>query len=390
VKCALITGATGVVGSELAPLFLQADPWKVRLIVRARSPAHLSERFEALLAYWGISPTDDRVARNVEAYAGDVCQPKLGLQDADYERLSKEVTHVIHCAGNVRLNQSLDDARRDAVGSARQIVQFARACQQRGSLRKVDVLSTIGVAGRMPGLIPERRLTEPREYHNTYEAAKAEAEEFLFGELDRGLPLTIHRPSMVVGNSQTGRIRRFQVFYHLCDFLSGNKTIGLILDTGNAVLDIVPVDYVARALYIASGQSDSIGKVFHLCSGPENAVRLTDLADRLQATTVASGCRHRRTRRLSSRSFRLLLWCATRLSVGKTRRELRTLPYFLSYLDESQSFNTTVATHYFAEHHCTLCRPTTYLDRVVTFYRGADCSRLRESLSRKLTGGGAR
>ena len=382
-KCALITGATGVVGSELVPLFLQADPWKVRLIIRADSPAHLSERFKELLAYWGMSPTDNRVVQKVEVFSGDVCQPELGLDSAVYNRLSKEVTHIIHCAGNVRLNQSLDDARRDAVGSARRIVQFAHACQQHGTLTKLDVLSTIGVAGRMPGLIPERPLTEPREFHNTYEAAKAEAEDFLLGELDAGLPLTIHRPSMVVGNSQTGRIRQFQVFYYLCEFLSGNKTMGIVVDTGDAVLDIIPVDYVAHALYIASTQPDSVGKIFHLCSGPAHAIRLTDLSERLWRMAAARGERPCRLRRLSPQSFSFLLWCVTRLSWGKTRRELRTLPFFLSYLDEHQSFDTTIATRYFSGHHLAIdC--SGYLDRVMTFYRASKKRKSPQALARGL------
>ena len=160
-------------------------------------------------------------------FAGDVCKPHLGLQSDEYGRLSREVTHIIHSAGNVRLNLSHEEARANALGAADEVVAFAEACRKTESLTKLDVVSTIGVAGRLPGLIPERQLVEPREFHNSYEAAKAEAEDFLFEKLAEGIPLTVHRPSMVVGNSQTGKVRQFQVFYHLCDFLAGRKTGGL-------------------------------------------------------------------------------------------------------------------------------------------------------------------
>jgi thioester reductase-like protein len=204
-SCVLITGATGVIGSELVPLFLDSDDCRLRLIVRADSASHLQERTGELLAYWGRRPQDPAVAGRVEVLAGDVGRPRLGLDDATYRRLTGEVTHVVHSAGNVKLSQSLEEARANAVGSAQRVVEFARSCQDRGLLQKLDVVSTVGVAGRMPGLVPERRLSEPREFHNTYEQAKAEAEELLFQELQTGLPVTIHRPSMVVGNSQTGR-----------------------------------------------------------------------------------------------------------------------------------------------------------------------------------------
>ncbi|MFZ5833179.1 MAG: SDR family oxidoreductase, partial [Planctomycetota bacterium] len=289
------------------------------------------------------------VANRVAVARGDVCQPMLGLAEDEYRVLAAEVTHIVHCAGNVKLNQSLDDARHSAFDSARNIVEFARACQQHGRLQKLDVVSTIGVAGRMPGLIPERQLTEPREFHNTYEQAKAEAEDYLFDELDRGLPLTIHRPSMVVGRSDNGRIRQFQVFYHLCDLLSGKKTWGFVVDTGDATLDIVPVDYVARALFLSSHSAETIGRVFHLCSGPEGAVPLGELSRRARQVAEADGDRLPRLKRVSPRTFRLAVAAAGPMVPGRAGRMLRSLPYFLAYLGRKQGFSVEKTARWLAQ-----------------------------------------
>jgi thioester reductase-like protein len=223
----------------------------------------------------------------------------------------------------------------------------------------------------MPGLVPERPLTEPREFHNTYEQAKAEAEDLLLRELDDGLPLTIHRPSMVVGHSQTGRIIRFQVFYYLCEFLSGKRTWGIIPDTGDAKLDIIPVDYVARAIHIASGQPDTVGRVFHLCSGPENAVRLTDLADRLCELAIPPGGKAFRLRRVPLTWFRRLLPWAARMTGGKSRRAIENLPFFLAYLDEQQMFDITHTRTFLSAHAVAVARPDRYLKEVLDFYRAA-------------------
>ncbi|RIK75039.1 MAG: hypothetical protein DCC67_15800 [Planctomycetota bacterium] len=224
----LLTGGTGVVGAALVPeLAAKKQDVVIHLLVRARDESDLARRADELHGYWRScgQPIDPGRTR---FYRGDVTQPRLGLDDRDYAALSACVTHVIHSAGNVRLNESLADARRSAVDSARHIVEFARRGLQQGVLGKVDALSTIGVAGRLRGIVPERRLTERRSFRNTYEAAKAEAEELLWREIDAGMPLTIHRPSMVVGDSRTGRAIRPQVFRYLADFLSGRRTGGFL------------------------------------------------------------------------------------------------------------------------------------------------------------------
>lgn len=374
-SCVLITGATGVIGSELVPLFLESDDCGVRLIIRADSAAHLQQRLGQLFAYWELDPDDPALRSRVEAFCGDVCRPRLGLDDAAYRRLGGEVTHIVHCAGNVKLNQPLDVARASAVDSVRHVVELARACQRHGQFCKLDAISTIGVAGRMQGLIPERPLTEPRQFHNTYEQAKAEAEQLLLRELDQGLPLTIHRPSMVVGDSQTGRVIRFQVFYYLCEFLSGKKTWGIIPDTGEAKLDIIPVDHVARAIHIASGQPDTIGRIFHLCSGPEGAVRLTDLAEGLREIARAQGGKLPRLRWIPRPWFRGLLCLATYLSSGTTYRALRSLPSFLAYLDEAQSFDITRTAHYFSKYGLTVPPADGHLEQLLGFCRRAGLAR---------------
>ncbi|MBN1588470.1 MAG: SDR family oxidoreductase [Pirellulales bacterium] len=365
----LITGATGVIGTELVPLFLQSGDCQVSLLIRADSPAHLQTRLDRLYEYWELTPNDRSLKDRVIAFCGDVSQPRLGLDRNTFDQLGSKLTHVVHCAGNVKLNQSMDEARTNTIDPVRHVVELARTSQQRGIFRKLDVISTIGVAGRMPGLIPERPLTESRGFHNTYEAAKAEAEEFLLKQLDEGLPLTIHRPSMVVGNSRTGRISHFQVFYYLCEFLTGKRTRGFVVDTGDATLDIVPVDYVAQAIYIASRHADAVGKIFHLCSGPEQAIQLTDLSKRLRAFATTHGEQLPRLRPISDTLLRRLLPWATRLSHGDAQRALKSLPFFLAYLGERQTFDTTNTQAFYATHALTLPPVDRYLDRILGFYR---------------------
>ncbi len=284
-KCYFVTGATGAIGSALVPLLLEESGSRVQLLLRADSETALRERLETLYRFWGVAPDDIGWRQRVQALRGDVTLPRFGLDDAAYEALRVDCTHIIHAAGIVRMNLPLEDARRSAVGAARHLVELARACPR---LAKIEFVSTVGVGGYLP-VVPETWMTEPRTFHNTYEQAKAEAEDAIRGEVERGLPLTVHRPSMVVGDSQTGKIIHFQIFYHLCEFLSGRRTFGLFPRLGAARLDIVPVDVVVRAIFWSSGQPELAGQVLHLCAGPEGAIRLTELRKRVRQLFPAHG-----------------------------------------------------------------------------------------------------
>jgi UDP-glucose 4-epimerase len=364
----LVTGASGVIGSALVPALLEEPETRVHLVLRAESEAHLRERTQRLLARWGAAADTHDSEDRVRSHRGDVTLPQLGLSGAAYERLVRETTHVVHCAGNVRLNQSRGSARRDAVSAARAVVEFARESLARGRLEKVDVTSTVGVAGRCGGVVPEQRLTEPRRFRNTYEEAKAEAEEVCWRAIDRGLPLTVHRPSMVVGDSRSGEVSQFQVFYHLVEFLVGKYTAGALPRFGGFTLDIVPVDFVARALALSSQDVGTAGRVFHLCSGPL-AVPLEEVAERYAAFCQGSGESLPRQRTAPRWLVRSLSRVAPLFVRGRAGRRLRTVPYFLAYLGEPQAFEVERTRAYFHGRGCAAPAPAEYLGRVFAYYR---------------------
>jgi nucleoside-diphosphate-sugar epimerase len=368
VRTVLITGGTGVIGSRLVPLYLEDPDTSVRLLIRGHTIHDVQDRLRNLLAFWGLDAADPTVGGRLQALLGDVSRPHLGLDRQAYEQLTLDVTHLVHAAGNVKLNQSPDEARASAVGALQHVIDLALAARASGQLRKIDVVSTVGVAGRRPGLVPEQLLPGARQFRNTYEAAKAEAEDLLARYMQDGLPATIHRPSMVVGDSKTGEIVRFQVFYHLCEFLCGRRTFGVVPDTGKALLDIIPVDFVARAIHIASGRGDLAGRVLHLCSGPAHAVRITALIEQLNAIFRRSGAPVPRLRWIRYERLRLLLPILGTLAAGRTRRALRSLPFFLAYLQEPQVFDNSRTSALLADEGLAVPCVADYLEPVVEYY----------------------
>jgi thioester reductase-like protein len=369
-KVVFITGATGVVGSALVPLFLQSAETEVRLLIRANSPQHLQERMSELIQFWAPElQLDELQLSRIKPLRGDVSEPQLGLGDNEYQELTRELTHIVHSAANVKMNMSVQEAHKSSVVSAEEIVKLAEKCQLNGQLCKLEYVSTLGVAGRMLGLVPESPLDTPRDFHNTYESSKSEAEALILDKITNGLPVTIHRPSMVVGDSKTGKIIHFQIFYHLCTFLSGKPTQGFLPGLKGSCLDMIPVDYVAQAIVFSSDQQQTIGKVLHLCSGPDHSIKL----DSLKEAVARHFARHGRAGRTTSvppAIFRLLLLVIGLFSNAKGKRALKSLGLLLGYLDESkvQFFDNAETTALLADGGLELPAADTYLDNVLTYY----------------------
>jgi len=363
-----LTGGTGAVGSAIVPLLLAEPDTEVRLLLRADSDAALAQRLEDLMGFWGLTDFHDKRVR-IKAYRGDAALPNFSLHDAQYAELVSECTHVIHCAGTVRMNLSIEDARRSAVGSAQETVNFARELATAGRLRKFEYVSTVGVAGKRPGALPEIWMDEPRAFHNTYEQAKAEAEEIVRSAIAReGLPVTVHRPSMVIGDSRDGRIIHFQIFYFICEFLSGRKTLGLYPDFGEVRLDVIPVDWVAEAIVASSLDPQTAGEIFHLCSGPELAPRLEDLKANVRTAFKAHGLSVPPGIRLPRRWFAALARLAARLAPVSQRKALATLPIYLDYLADRQGFDNAKYTAWLARRGMSSPRPEDYLPGMLDYY----------------------
>ncbi|MCM8567010.1 SDR family oxidoreductase [Thauera linaloolentis] len=339
----------------------------VRMLLRADSAEHLAERFESLCAFWRLAPDDPARARLIPL-RGDAALPGFGLAAEAYETLLADTTHVIHCAASVRMNDPLDAARRSAVGSALAILDLARRLAENGVLEKVEFVSTVGIAGKRQGILPERWIDESRSFHNTYEQSKAEAEALVRKAIeDEHLPITVHRPSMVIGDSRDGRIIHYQIFYYICEILSGSKTFGLYPDLGDVRLDIIPVDQVAAAIVAASGEPATAGRIFHLCSGPGTAPRLDELKTILREIFSKHGRKTPRSITLPASWFSALPRIAGWLLPSR-RRALSTLPIYMDYLADQQGFGNDAYLDWLSQRGEALPSPSAYLPVVVGRY----------------------
>lgn len=361
-----LTGGTGAVGSRILEHLLAQPDSHVYLLARADSDESAEARkLDLLRTIMGADGT--KHAARVTAVRGDIRLPLFGMTQDHYRKLVGNCSHVIHSAGLVRMNLPIEEARASAVGAAENIIGLARVLKYSGRLQKVEFVSTVGVGGHLKD-VAEEWIATPRAFHNTYEQAKAEAEIRVQAAVREGLPITVHRPSMVVGDAVSGRTISFQVFYHLCEFLTGSRSRGLLPSFGRTRLDTIPVDYVARAIVWSARQQQTIGKILHLCSGPRHAIPIGELQRFVVTTFRARGIAVPQTRIIPRALFRAMLVPLGMFAPEKIRRAIKTVPIFLDYLATEQVFRNDATAHLLEPHGIAVPPTMAYLDKVLGYY----------------------
>ncbi len=366
----LVTGGTGVVGGALVPHLLRERPDDLVLLVRAGKTGDAQNRLEGMLDDWKRLPDwKPGSEQRLTCVAGDISQPLLGLDPRVREDLVPCLAGIVHAAANVKMTLPLEEARAISCGSMREILSLAdQARQRRGVPPKLDYVSTMGVAGRQQGRIPEAELAEPRLFHNTYEQAKAEAETVLLNAMRQGQPATIYRPSMITGDSRTGQTTHFQIFHYLCDFLSGRHTRGWLPAIRGFSLDLIPVDTVAAAVAKGGSQPDSIGKILHLTSGESAPVMPEDLGERMRVLLADAEVAVPRARRVPAPVFMATLRIIKPFLPNAMQRRLAFLPVALSYMKDRQIFENTVSRAWLEALGIPWPHPRDYVDASLRYY----------------------
>jgi thioester reductase-like protein len=280
-----LTGATGFLGSEIMKGLLtrQADT-RLWLLVRSTPRETGRERVDKLLNRLFGRDEAARHAVRVEVVEGDISLRGVGMDSERAARLVERIDQVIHCAASVRFDLALDVARRDNTEGTRNVLAFAERLPK---LARFDYIGTAFVAGNRRGVIREDDLDVGQGFSNSYEQTKMEAET-LVREFAGRHPTAIYRPSVVVGDSKTGETSSFQGFYQALLFyrrLYERKLVVLLPADPKTPIDLVPVDYVVDALFALMETDASIGRTFHLTSGPGKTCTVDELLGMLAAFT---------------------------------------------------------------------------------------------------------
>ena len=262
-RAIFITGATGLVGTEVVAHLLATTNSKLYVLVRAGSTAEAEGRLHAL---WGDDKVlDEAVGRRVVPIVGDITRP--------LDMPMPTLTHVIHCAADTGLQRAREELWRVNVEGTRNVVDMAKRLH---GLERFTYVSTAYVAGTLHGRIMEDSTAEA--FYSLYEQSKAEAEAVVRAS---ALPFTICRPGMIVGNSRTGRTRNFNTIYYVLKLMLQGK-LRLLPVNRHQRVNVVPVDYVARTVADLTMDVAARGRTFHLTAPYEMLPQVGELVEEVR------------------------------------------------------------------------------------------------------------
>ena len=186
-KVILIAGATGFLGQALVAKILTAlpDVKRIYLLIRSQTGANgekrtATDRLENEVftssAFAKLRQThgerfDRWVREKVCTVEGDMAYERLGLSDADYKTLQREVQVFINSGGLVKFDPPIDASLQSNVFGAKYAVELAKSCNNAILLH----VSTAYVRGVQPGKVPEELHPPYETYAEQYQAEKGVA-----------------------------------------------------------------------------------------------------------------------------------------------------------------------------------------------------------------------
>jgi Putative dehydrogenase domain of multifunctional non-ribosomal peptide synthetases and related enzymes len=279
-----LTGATGFLGSHLLASLLSGG-YRIIILGRSNKKESLNERISRLLRWFGIV----ELAGQLEFVEIDFLKPLLGIPEAEYIWLCEKTEQIIHCASDTSFTERKREiVFKSNVNSLEGILDFAVNAQ----VKFFHYISTAYVAGANITVCKER-LSSSSDFINVYEESKALAENIIAEFCTKNnIPYTLIRPSIVYGDSHSGRSLRFNALYfpiqsvnyiseiYLNDIKNNDgkksKQSGIFIDEEGylflplriylpkeGALNIIPVDYFVNATIKIIARA-SPGGIYHL------------------------------------------------------------------------------------------------------------------------------
>jgi thioester reductase-like protein len=252
-----LTGVTGFLGSRLLAALLQRDDIRVFCLVRPVGGTDASTRLRRLLTTYGLWST---CRHRIDVVEGDLRFPRFGLSQSGFEALSRRVGTIYHCGAAVNWSQPYEALRDTNVLGTIEVLRLA--CH--GQAKAVHFISTIGVCMATPGPAVVSEDDDISGHidglHFGYVQSKWVAEKLLREAAARELPVSIYRPSLIAGHSESGLS---DTAGFLSRFLKGCVEMGNAPDL-DWLLDCCPVDFVARCIADLSTGRDNTPRTYHL------------------------------------------------------------------------------------------------------------------------------
>jgi thioester reductase-like protein len=257
-KNIFITGGTGFLGAFIIRELLQETNADIYCLVRAANAEEGKSKLQKNLEQYAI--WQEEFNSRIIPIVGDLSLPLLGVGSEQFQTLATNIDTIYHSGALLNYVFPYSALKAANVLGTQEVLRLA--CQVK--VKPVHYVSSVAVfestayAGKV--------VKEQDEFNHWegiylgYSQTKWVAEKLVKIARDRGLPVTIHRPPLISGDSKTG-ICNTHDFINL--MTKGCLQMGYFPDV-DYMLDMSPVDYVSKAIVYLSRQKESIGKAFNL------------------------------------------------------------------------------------------------------------------------------
>jgi pyochelin synthetase len=273
----LLTGATGYLGAFLLYELLHQTSAVVYCLVRSDTIASAKARLRSNLKLYAL--WDEGLGDRIIPVLGDLSQPLLGLTQEQFQALAIEIDSIYHNGAVVNFTYPYAALKATNVLGTQEVLRLA--AQQK--TKPVHFISSIHVFPTDPSaenqMVWEKMTSDSTENLPTgYVQSKWVAEKLIAIAQNRGFPISIYRPSFIVGHQETGAGNAQDLMFRM---IKGCIQLGIAPDI-DLSFNIVPVDYVSKAIAHLSTKPDALGQTFHLVNPHHIAISWHQILQWLQ------------------------------------------------------------------------------------------------------------
>jgi thioester reductase-like protein len=262
-----LTGSTGYIGAHVAANLLDEHGASLNVLVRARDPHEAELRlWQALQLHMDFPRFYECLQTRIRIFCGDLTEAYFGLVRDDYDRLIHTTDSIVHCAASLNRKSEKSCLNVNLRGTL-EVLQLARRSHHYHGLRRFSHVSTVAVAGKRQNEVvtEDKSIDWERSDYDPYARTKKFCEHMI-RQLLRDVPLTIFRPSIVLGDSRRPETTQFDMVKAFV-FLAGLKVLPF---RPKDKIDIINVDFVADAIATLHQMEKTQYDTYHLSSGVES------------------------------------------------------------------------------------------------------------------------
>jgi long-chain acyl-CoA synthetase len=317
----MITGSTGFVGRYiLKELLVKGTNDNIVLLVRndKKKGIPASSRVDKMLRSLLSGDRYEKALKQIRVVEGDIINKDFGLQKTIYKELCESIHVIYHCAATIRFDLTVEKTKEINVNSTYNILEFSKECQAAGCFKRLNHISTAYVSG----IKSKKTDNFQKEFINSYESSKDEAEKLVIEYSKKILPVTIYRPSIISGNSKTGEITTTNILY-LFLFKLSRELMNEFPCNPDTSLNIIPIDFFLNLMFKIGERPDTIGNIYNITS--KTNVKIKEL--------ICFIC--------SELNVKIPNFIPISDEPGFKDRFIPELSLFLPYLEESHNFDLT-------------------------------------------------